>query len=361
MKETDLLDNAAIAELLAREAEHASGQVRQAFRRAARKAFLWEHETYDLLAAGKPLTELEGIGPFLAHRIQEWFENPPPHASVPEIREEFLTLTRARRILADHPKIAQALQGDLHAHTCWSDGTGTVAEMAVAAIDRGYRYFAITDHTKALKIARGLNEERLFDQGKDIGSVNAVLAEKGVDLAILKSAEVNLSPLGQVDLEPSALLSLDLVIGSFHSALRRTEDQTERYLAALRNQSIHILGHPQGRIFNHRDGLEADWPRVFAEAARLDKAVEIDGYPDRQDLKLSLLRLALKEGIRISLGTDAHHPWQLVFMEFALAAAALAGFEPPQIVNCLKVDKLRKWVSQISQPALIHGRIFGEY
>jgi hypothetical protein len=90
------------------------------------------------------------------------------------------------------------------------------------------------------------------------------------------------------------------VIGSFHSALRRTEDQTERYLAALRNQSIHILGHPQGRIFNHRDGLEADWPRVFAEAARLDKAIEIDGYPDRQDLKLSLLRLVTVKRFRQS-------------------------------------------------------------
>jgi PHP domain-containing protein len=180
MKGTDLLDNAAIAELLAHEAEQASGQVRQAFRRAARKAFLREHETYDLLAAGKPLTELEGIGPFLACRIQEWFEKTPPHVSPPEIRVEFLTLTRARRILADHPNIARALQGDLHTHTCWSDGSGTVAEMAVAARDRGYRYLAITDHTKALKTARGLNEGRLFDQGKDIGSVNAVLAERGL-------------------------------------------------------------------------------------------------------------------------------------------------------------------------------------
>jgi hypothetical protein len=102
MKGTDLLDDAAIAELLAHEAEQASGQ---AFRGAARKAFLWEHETCDLLAAGKPLTELEGIDPFLARRIGEWFEKSPPRMSPPEIREEFLTLTRARRVLAEHPKI----------------------------------------------------------------------------------------------------------------------------------------------------------------------------------------------------------------------------------------------------------------
>ncbi|HEX6566855.1 MAG TPA: PHP domain-containing protein [Chthoniobacterales bacterium] len=350
MKGTSLLDNAAIAELLAREAEQASGSMRQAFRRAARKAFLWEQEAYDLLAAGKSLTELEGIGPFLAHRIREWFEKTPPLFSPPEIRAGFLTLTRARQVLSENPSFGEALQGDLHAHTCWSDGTGTVAEMAAAARSRGYGYLAITDHTKALKIARGLSEEQLFDQGKEIESVNAVLAEKGIDLVILKSAEVNLSPLGQADLIPSALQGLDLIIGSFHSALRRTEDQTERYLAALRNQTMHILGHPQGRIFDHRVGLRADWARVFSEAAQLDKAVEIDGYPDRQDLKLSLLRLALKEGARISLGTDAHHPWQLRFMEFSLAAAILAGFNPPQIVNFLDADGLRKWVSQISQP-----------
>ena len=184
MKGTDLLDNAAVAELLAREAEQASGPVRQAFRRAARKAFLWEHETYDLLAAGKSLTELEGIGPILARQIQEWFEKPPPGISPPEIRQEFLTLTRARRTLAGHPEVVRALKGNLHTHTCWSDGTGTVAEMATAAKDRGYRYLAITDHSRGLKIARGLSEERLFDQGKEIQAVNGALTEKQIDLLI---------------------------------------------------------------------------------------------------------------------------------------------------------------------------------
>jgi histidinol phosphatase-like PHP family hydrolase len=346
MNGNDLLDNAAIAELLAREGEKASGQISQAFRRAARRAFLWEHEACDLLAPEKSLTELEGIGPFLARRILEWFEKPPCLMSPPEIRDQFLTLTRARRVLLDHPTFSEKLQGDLHAHTCWSDGTGTVAGMAIAANDRGYRYLAVTDHTKALKIARGLSEKQLFDQGKEIAAVNAALAKKDIDLVILKSAEVNLTPGGQADLEPSALSRLDFVIGSFHSALRRAEDQTERYLAALRNPTIHILGHPQGRIFNHRKGLLADWSRVFAEAARLGKAVEIDAYPDRQDLKLSLLHPALKEGTQISLGTDAHHPWQLAFMDYALAAALLAGFQKDRILNFMSIQELRRWSSK---------------
>jgi histidinol phosphatase-like PHP family hydrolase len=339
----DLLDNAAIAELLAQEADQANGHLQQAYRRAARKAFLWEHEAYDLLAAGRSFMELEGIGPFLERRIREWFEKSPAPVSPPQIRSEFLTLARVRRILSDHPDFSVTLCGDLHTHTCWSDGIGTVAEMATAAKDRRYCFLAITDHTKALKIARGLSEERLFDQGKEIEGINAVLAEKDTNFVILKSAEVNLSPNGQADLSPSILRGLDLVVGSFHSALRRTEEQTERYLAALRNESIHVLGHPQGRIFNHRKGLQADWSRVFAEAARLDKAVEIDAYPDRQDLKLSLLRLALKEGVRISLGTDAHHPSQLAFMEFALAAALLAGFQKDRILNFMSAQELKRW------------------
>ncbi len=125
---------------------------------------------------------------------------------------------------------------------------------------------------------------------------------------MFRSIEMNLSPRGEGDMSPESLLALDLVLGSFHSALRTTEDQTERYLAALRNAHVHILGHPRGRIYNFRIGLNADWPRVFAETARLDKAVEMDCYPDRQDLNVELLKLARNHGTRISLGTDAHHP-----------------------------------------------------
>ena len=120
-------------------------------------------------------------------------------------------------------------------------------------------------------------------------------------------------------------------------------------MAALRNKDIHILAHPQGRIFNHREGLRADWNRVFAEAARCDKAVEIDGYADRQDLKLSLVRVAKEDGARISFGTDAHHPWQLAFLDFALATACSAKFPKERILNFMSGEELGRWVSQISE------------
>jgi DNA polymerase (family 10) len=156
---------------------------------------------------------------------------------------------------------------------------------------------------------------------------------------------MNLNPRGAGDMSPESLGELDLVLGSFHSALRTNEDQTERYLAALRHPQLHILGHPRGRIYNFRLGLKADWPRVFAEAARLGKALEIDSYPDRQDLNVALLKLARREGVWISLGTDAHHPWQLAFIELGLAAARQARIPAHRILNFLSLPDLHRWAN----------------
>jgi DNA polymerase (family 10) len=158
---------------------------------------------------------------------------------------------------------------------------------------------------------------------------------------------MNLNPRGEGDMSPDALRSLDLVLGSFHSALRTTEDQTERYLAALRNPDVHILGHPRCRIYNFRIGLTADWPRVFAEAARLDKALEIDCYPDRQDLNVELLKIARDHGTRISLGTDAHHAWQLEFIELGLAAAVRAKIPADRILNFMSLLELKDWAKRL--------------
>jgi histidinol phosphatase-like PHP family hydrolase len=148
-------------------------------------------------------------------------------------------------------------------------------------------------------------------------------------------------------MEDAALSELDIVLGSFHSALRRKDDQTRRYLAALHNPALHILGHPRGRIYNFRLGLQADWSQVFDTAAELDKAVEIDAYPDRQDLSLDLLTLAGKSGCRISIDTDAHGPSQLSFIEYGLAAAIRAGIKRDRIINFLPRKELLLWVEKL--------------
>jgi histidinol phosphatase-like PHP family hydrolase len=340
------LTNGRIASLLAREGVRAHGHLALALKRASRSALLWPEEAADLVATGRPLTELEGIGPNLSKLIAGWIESPPTEP--PEVDSlDFLTMSQAKRVLVENPLWSGKLKGDLHMHTDWSDGSGTVYEMAGAARKRGYKYIGITDHTKGLKIARGLDEARLAAQGEEIRAVNTSMRSEGLALEVLRSAEVNLSVQGEVDIERRVLDNLDVVIGSFHSALRKQEIQTARYIAALQNPAIQILGHPQGRIYNYRAGLQAEWSRVFAEAARLDKAVEIDGYADRQDLKISLLKIARREGVRISLGTDAHHPWQLAFMDFSLAAACIAKIRPERIINFLSARDLKTWVEAV--------------
>ena len=339
--------NAEIAELLSREASEASYVLQRAYRRAARSAFLWEVEARDLVAQKRPLTELAHIGPFLEKQIRQWIRQKQHPPRPPPLRKEFLTLAESRLRLAKAASWARRLRGDLQMHTNWSDGSGDIRAMADAAVARGYEYIAITDHSKGLSIANGINEVKLKKQSAEIEAVNRQLRASSKNLTVLHSIEMNLNPLGEGDMEPAALRSLDLVLGSFHSALRRKEDQTERYLAALRNPDIQILGHPRGRIYNYRSGLRADWETVFHEATRLDKAVEIDAYPDRQDLNLSLLKIAKRCGTRISMGTDAHHPWQFEFIDLALAAALAAKIPPERTVNFMWLKELRAWIEKV--------------
>jgi histidinol phosphatase-like PHP family hydrolase len=335
------ITNSTIAEWLSRDGDSAGYPLQRALRSAGRAAFLWPEEIPDLIRKKRRLTELHKLGPFLEKQIRNWLAHPPAEEPVPDLRQEFLTWTEAQRILGDHPKYRDGLQGDLQMHTEWSDGSAPVRDMAEAAVERGYHYIAITDHGKKLKIAGGITESELREQRREIEAVNREFAPR--NLTVLRSIELNLDPQGNGDMDAEALDELDIVLGAFHSALRKNEDQTERYVAALKNSRLDILGHPRGRIYNYRLGLKADWKRVFAVAAELDKAVEIDSYPDRQDLNVSLLRLAKKAGVRISIGTDAHHPWQLQFIDFGLAAAAAAGIPKGRILNFMPLQELLDW------------------
>ena len=344
------LANSDIAELLAIESESAKMPAKKALRSASRRAFMWPEEAADLLRQGRSLTELQSVGPYIGNLIRRWLEDPPAIPPRPAIRKQFLTITEAKAALSRKPDWLPSVRGDLQMHTTWSDGDASIADMAEAAAARRYEYIAITDHTKGLKIAGGINEEQLRQQAREIDEVNDGFRHKG--LTVLRSAELNINPSGQEDMEADALAELDLVLGCFHSSLRTKEDQTPRYLAALRNPHIHILGHPRGRVYNYRLGLGADWPRVFDEAANLDKAVEIDGYPDRQDLNVDLLKIAKRSGCRISLGTDSHGKEQLRFMEYSAAAALIAGIPRDRILNFLSREELLNWATGVRENKL---------
>lgn len=337
-----MLSNVQLSELLARAAEseeELTEQARKAFKKAARSALTWPVSAAALRAAGGSLTELKSIGPYLAYQMSAWLEQPPDVPEAAPSRRDFLSLVEVKESLSGGPWPC----GDLHTHTDWSDGKASLMEMALAAEERGYSYLAITDHAKNLKIAGGLSEERLLAQGQAIRDCNEELRQRGFRVRLLRSSEINFDPHGAPDYAPDILKGLDFAIGAFHSKLRLTTDQTDRYLAALLCPGVDVLAHPRGRIFNHRLGLSADWDAVCRAAAYLGKALEVDGIPDRQDMSADILALAVKHDVWISLGSDAHNTNQLYHLDFALAAALRAGVRAERILNLLTLEELLEW------------------
>ncbi|HZA60331.1 MAG TPA: PHP domain-containing protein [Actinomycetota bacterium] len=339
-----MLTNAIIAELLALDAEAEEGHRERALRRASRAALTWPEEAGAVIGQDRPLTELRAVGPWVARRIHGWLEAPPDPPEPPVLRRGFITVAQAREVLADHPDVR--LRADLQMHTTWSDGSASVREMVDACAALGYEHVAITDHSKGLPIARGMDEGRVAAQAEEVARVNAELDVEGAPIRALHAIEMNLSPSGDGDMELDALARLDLVLGAFHSRLRVTDDETDRYVRALRNPTVHVMAHPRGRKWNLREGLSADWSRVADEAAAQHTALEIDGYPDRQDADLELLAEIKRAGGYISIGTDAHATWELAFWELGLALALLAEIPRERILNLMTADELGRWVRE---------------
>jgi histidinol phosphatase-like PHP family hydrolase len=304
---------------------------------------MWSEEAAALQESGRSLTELRSIGPFTAHFITEWLRDPPDPPVPPPLRDGFITYAYARTVVAAHPEWHAVARADHQMHTEETDGSSTIEEMADAAAEIGRERIAITDHSKTLRITNGMDEARLLAQGEHIAAVNA----RGSGPLVLRSIEMDLSPEGVGDMDPSALARLDLVLGAFHSKLRLRDDQTERYFRGLENPDIQVLAHPRGRIYNFRAGLSCDWTRVARHAVETGTALEIDAYPDRQDLDVERLRIVAREGAWVSIGTDAHTPGELVFLEIGVAAAILAGVSRERVLNLLSARELTERVGLI--------------
>ena len=172
-----------------------------------------------MLARGQSLTELAGIGPYLNKQIIDWLRHPLEfEEAIPEIRQNFLTLAEAATLGSKYPARFREVRGDLQMHTLWSDGSGSIQDMAEAARARGYSYIAITDHSKGLKIAGGIDEDQLAKQGEEIAAINESMRRNAGGFRVLRAVELNLSPTGAGDMDRAALDQLDLVLGCFHSA-----------------------------------------------------------------------------------------------------------------------------------------------
>ena len=337
-----------LADLLWRASEEETTHRRRALRRASGAARFWSEEAAEVAEAGRSLTELRAVGPWVAAKIHGWLDDPPELPEPDETRLGFLTLAEVRTVLDADPTWEATPHADLQVHSTDSDGSLPLREMAATARALGRSFIAITDHSKSLTIANGMSEERLADQIVRIDRLNEELAAAEDPFRILRSMEMDVFPDGTADMEPETLAPLDLVLGAFHSKLRIREDQTGRYLAALRNPSIHVLAHPKARMYGRRAGLEADWRRVFAEAARHGKAIELDATPARQDLGVELARVAEAEGVEwFSIGSDAHAAHELEFLPFGMATAALAGIPRDRILNYRTAEEVVAWAAEL--------------
>jgi putative hydrolase len=348
MSDATVLDNAMLSELLVRAAAEEQDHRRRALDRASKAAWTWREEAAEIAAAGRSLTELSSVGPWVAAKIEAWLEAPPTVPEPDETRRGFVTFAWVRRTLDGDPDWEALPHGDLQTHSTDSDGKLPLEEMADAARARGRAFVAATDHSKSLTIAHGQSEEELLDQGRRIDELNAALGANGESFRVLRSIEMDVFDDGSGDMDPEALTALDLVLGAFHSKLRIADDQTDRYVAALRNPSVHVLAHPRARMFGRRAGIRADWRRVFAEAARTEKAVEIDASAHRQDLDVASAELAVAEGVRwFSIGSDAHNAGELDVLPIGLAIAAAAGVPRDRILNYLPPDGVVAWAQAL--------------
>ncbi len=210
--------------------------------------------------------------------------------------------------------------------------------MVAAARARGYAYVAITDHSKRVTIAHGLDEKRLGRQIEQIGRLDETLS----DFAVLSSAEVDILEDGRLDLPDSILKKLDFTVAAVHSAFDLSRDkQTERLLRAMDNPHVAVIAHPTGRLIDERAGVDLDVERVLQGAAERGVALEINGQPDRLDLNEWHCKLAKQLGVKLVASTDAHSVAELGFMRFAVEQARRGWVEPGDLINTRGLSDLR--------------------
>jgi DNA polymerase (family X) len=224
----------------------------------------------------------------------------------------------------------EEIRGDLHCHTTWSDGKASVYEMGLAARERGYEYLAICDHTRNVTVVPGLDADDLRRQGQEIAAANERLAP----FRLLRGTEVDVLPDGSLDLPDDVLAELDWVQLSLHAGQRAPRAAiTERVLEGMSNPSVSALSHPKGRIINHRPENELDLERVFEVALETGVALEVNGLPDRLDLRDEHVRRAVQAGVPIVVSTDAHSERGLGNMQLAVATARRGWATAPDVVN----------------------------
>jgi histidinol phosphatase-like PHP family hydrolase len=262
-------------------------------------------------------------------------------AALRALRQHFLSRAAVNEIVdRPGPPSRQKYRGDFQMHSVWSDGAETLESIVDACLARGHSCAGITDHSYGLPIAGGMTMAQAAEQHAEIDQLNRRFKGR---FRIFKGIEANIRQDGTVDMEPHELHQFEFIVASPHSLLRKSTDQTSRMTGAVSQPGVCILGHPQGRRFNVRPGVSADWDRVFEIAAKRQVAIEIDGSWDRQDVHYELAVRALEHGCIFALDSDAHSHPELDFIEIAIAHARLAGIPQARIVNYWTEKKFLDW------------------
>ena len=255
----------------------------------------------------------------------------------PELREGQQEIERAEQGAIPDLVTSSDIKGDIHVHTDWSDGRDTVEAMAMAARSVGYRYIAITDHSRGRGIAHGLDEERLREQMLEIGSLNERLG----DFRVLTGIEVDIRADGSLDLSEEILKELDVVIAAVHSAMGQEQQKmTWRVLRAIENPHVDVVAHPTCRLLGEREPVAIDMEAVFRAAAQTGTALEINAMPDRLDLKDSHISRARELGVKLVIGTDAHDTGHLAYMRYGVGLARRGWCQARHILNTLPVEEM---------------------
>jgi DNA polymerase (family X) len=257
----------------------------------------------------------------------------------PELRENRGEIEAAmERGLPDLVKLEE-IRGDLHCHSDWSDGSMGIGEVVEKARGLGLSYVAITDHSKSLGIAHGLDEERLVDQGREIDSLNAKLG----DFRVLKGVECDIKADGSLDISDAVLRGLDFVVASLHSGFKGDEEvMTARMIKAIQSEHVDAIGHPTGRIIQKRKPYLLDLDRVFEAAASRGVAMEINAFPERLDLDDVSCRKAMEAGVAMSIGTDAHALNHMEFLPLGVSVARRGWLTSKDVLNTLSAEAITR-------------------
>ena len=261
----------------------------------------------------------------------------------PEMRED-----RGEIGLAEGGKLPglvseEDIRGDLHIHSDWDGGSNSIEKIAETARERGYQYVGIADHTKFLKIERGLDEKKIRERNREIDRLNERGKKASLPFRILKGCEANIMNDGSIDIRDEVLAELDFVIAGIHSQFKMTRaEMTGRIIRALRNPHVDILSHPTGRILKRRDEYEADFDHLLKVAREEGKILEINAYPERLDLNDANIMKAVQAGVRMVVNTDAHHVDQLAVMRYGVAQARRGWANKKDIINTWPVAELLK-------------------